>query len=191
MSNNKNVTLLDKYNEVQANIKSSKDFAKSVRRVVHEENNVVTDATTGQILSETTTQRFTSSGGEPPFIKLYLDDLILLNDLPSSTSSILWEIVSGLRYDNQIILNSSLKKRICSKLDIKMQTLNNALTKFVKKQILYRLEPGIFLPNPYLFAKGGWPENKQLRMIIDYKPNGEKHIHTEVADEVAADIKAQ
>ena len=88
------------------------------------------------------------------------------------------------------MLNSSVKKRICSRLDIKMQTLDNALTKFVKKQILFRVEKGIFLPNPYLFAKGSWNEVKELRMVINYTEKG-KTVQAEINGESAIDTHTE
>lgn len=172
---------LDAINEKRVSMEEYK-----TKKPTFQTQTTVVDGLTGEVTENKIETQFVSTAKEPPFIKLYIDDLILLNNLPTSSSNILWELISGLTYSNQIILNSSLKKRICAKLDIKMQTLDNALTKFVKKEILYRVEKGIFLPNPYLFAKGSWSEVKELRMIVDYSGN-ERKVKCEVNNEAAFD----
>jgi hypothetical protein len=118
---------------------------------------------------------------EPPFIKLYLNDIVLLKNLPSSYSSILYELMKLMTWDNKIVLNSSIKKNIMAALNIKTSTLNNTLSQFVKKKILYRLDVGVYMPNPYLFARGDYSDINQLRLIIDYIPKtGDRNISVEV-----------
>lgn len=156
---------------------ANKAIKKKVKNVVHE---LVVDKTTGEVLGEnTTSQTIVSKGAEPTFIKLYIDDLILLNDLPTKSSAILWELIKGMTYDNEIVLNSYKKNKIIETLNIKLSTLNNALSSFVKKEILYRVGTGTFLPNQYLFAKGSWEDISDLRMIVKYKA-GKKEIELQV-----------
>lgn len=149
------------------------------------------DQVTGEVLSDNvTTQIITSKGSEPPFIKLYLDDLILLCDLPTKSSAILWELIKNMSYDNEIALNSYRKKKIIETLDIKMSTLNNALSSFVKKEILFRVGPGTFIPNPYLFARGSWDDIAELRMIVSYKA-GKREIQLEIDGKKADDYNKE
>ena len=183
--------LKEKYDKFIENKNNLADFKAKSKTPKLLRETLVTDGLTGEVIGNKIEAEFTSSAKEPAFIKLYIDDLILINDLPSSSSNILWELIKGLTYDNQIVLNSSIKKRICSNLDIKMPTLNNALTKFTKKEILYRVEPGIFLPNPFLFAKGSWNEVKALRLLVDYSPNGTKTIQAEINGECAIDTHTE
>lgn len=156
---------------------ANSSIKKKTQNVTQE---VVVDKTTGEILSENvTSQTFINKGSEPPFIKLYIDDLILLNDLPTKSSAILWELLRNMSYDNEIALNAYRKKKIIENLDIKMSTLNNALSSFVKKEILYRVGSGTYIPNPYLFARGSWDDISDLRMIVNYKA-GKKEIQLEI-----------
>lgn len=149
------------------------------------------DQVTGEVLSDNvTTQTITSKGSEPPFIKVYLDDLILLCDLPTKSSAILWELIKNMSYDNEIALNSYRKKKIIETLDIKMSTLNNALSSFVKKEILFRVGSGTFMPNPYLFARGSWDDIAELRMIVSYKA-GKREIQLEIDGKKADDYNKE
>ena len=149
------------------------------------------DQVTGEVLSDNvTTQTITSKGSEPPFIKVYLDDLILLCDLPTKSSAILWELIKNMSYNNEIVLNSYRTKKIIETLDIKMSTHNNALSSFVKKEILFRVGSGTFMPNPYLFARGSWDDIAELRMIVSYKA-GKREIQLEIDGKKADDYNKE
>ena len=139
------------------------------------------ESSSGEIVAETEIREIrTSKGVEPDFVKLYINDLMLINDLPTKASNALMELIKLVTFDNKIILNGAIKKDICSRLNIKPQTLNNNLTSFVKKEILYRLDTGIYMPNPYLFARGKWEDIHDLRMIVNYKSNGVKTVELEI-----------
>lgn len=188
MSTN-NTNLLDKVNDIYANSETSKIKTQYTKTVVRD---TVTDSSTGEVLGETVTrQSVRKPGSEPKFVKFYIDDLILINELPTKSSSILWELVKLTAWENKIILNGAIKKNICSRLDIKMSTLNNALSNFVKKEILYRLDTGIYMPNPYLFARGYWEDIEELRLIVDYKHNGKKSVEVEINGKKAIDINKE
>lgn len=115
-----------------------------------------------------------SWGAEPSYVKLYLQDLLYLSDMPNGLEKILFELLSRATYAGekdgmQIVLNASLKKRIAQKLDIaNVRTINNALTKLTRGKVLYRVDTGIYALNPYLFGKGDWQDISRLRLEINY-----------------------
>lgn len=177
------VQKLDEARALKAQNESKRKFQKQITR------DTVIDKATGEILSEVATeQQVVQRGGEPKYVKFYIDDLILINNLPTKSSAVLWELVKNTTYENKIILNGSIKKDICAKLNIKMPTLNNTLSSFVKKEILYRLDTGVYMPNPYLFARGKWEDIHELRMVVKYKQNGEKSINLEIDGQQAIDL---
>lgn len=177
------VQKLDEARAIKAQNESKRKFQKQITR------DTVIDKSTGEILSEVATeQQVVQRGGEPKYVKFYIDDLILINNLPTKSSAVLWELVKNTTYENKIILNGSIKKDICAKLNIKMPTLNNTLSSFVKKEILYRLDTGVYMPNPYLFARGKWEDIHELRMVVKYKQNGEKSINLEIDGQQAIDL---
>ena len=177
------VQKLDEARALKAQNESKRKFQKQITR------DTVIDKATGEILSEVATeQQVVQRGGEPKFVKFYIDDLILINNLPTKSSAVLWELVKNTTYENKIILNGSIKKDICAKLNIKMPTLNNTLSSFVKKEILYRLDTGVYMPNPYLFARGKWEDIHELRMVVKYKQSGEKSINLEIDGQQAIDL---
>ena len=120
-------------------------------------------------INKTTTWR-----SEPSYIKLYLQDILYLSDMPKYHEKILFELLKYTCYaDNdmgmQIILNSSIKKQIAENLRIKnVRSINNALSALVTGKILYRVDTGLYQLNPYLFGKGNWQDVGKLRTEISY-----------------------
>ena len=62
------------------------------------------DSTTGEQLSTSTltSQKYEQ---EPDFVKMYLEDLVKLKDLPKSCDSLLNVLLRYMTYENKIILN--------------------------------------------------------------------------------------
>lgn len=127
----------------------------------------------GKTISKRTNQTL-SWGSEPSYIKLYLQDVLYLSDMPTKHSAILYELIKRASYAGdkdgmQVIINASLKRRIKETLGFKnLSSINNAITDFVKGKILYRVDVGMYNFNPYLFGKGEWQDISRLRLEINY-----------------------
>lgn len=111
---------------------------------------------------------------EPDFVKLYLNDITRLYDLPRSTNKILLELLTFMQYDNIIALGKYRKTEIAKKLNITTGTLANALTKFIEQGILQKKSPSEFLVNPYIFGRGKWKDIKAIRLSISYDSKGKR-----------------
>ncbi len=115
-----------------------------------------------------------SWGSEPAYIKLYLQDVLYLSDMPTKHSAVLYELLKRASYAGdkdgmQVIINASLKRRIAEALGLKnVGSISNAITDFVKGKILYRADVGMYNFNPYLFGKGDWQDISRLRLEINY-----------------------
>lgn len=115
-----------------------------------------------------------SWGAEPSFVKVYLQDVVFLSDLPSKHSSILYELLKRATYAGekdgmQVIVNTYLKQKIQETIGFKnLSSVNNAITDLVKGKILYRVGTGAYNFNAYLFGKGDWQDIARLRLEIDY-----------------------
>lgn len=127
----------------------------------------------GEIVSKRA-NRTLSWGSEPAFIKLYLQDVLYLADMPTKHSAILYELLKRSSYAGdkdgmQVIVNASLKRRIQEALGLKnVGSISNAITELVKGKVLYRADVGMYNFNPYLFGKGDWQDIAKLRLEIDY-----------------------
>lgn len=115
-----------------------------------------------------------SWGSEPPFVKMYLNDIVYLSDLPKSYGSILYEMFKYMTYAGEkdgmvIFINGYVKENIVKALSLKTtQSIDNAITKLVKGNILKRISRGTYRANPYLFGKGDWQDIARLRLEINY-----------------------
>jgi hypothetical protein len=113
---------------------------------------------------------------EPDYIKLYLSTLLTFKDLPKQMSTLLLEVLKLMSYADPtckhggqlISLNAYNKKLLTTKLDIKMNTLDQNLTKFVKAGILKRVGYGTFQANPNMFGRGEWLDIKAIRATFDF-----------------------
>ena len=138
---------------------------QSVETLVIDEN--------GEFISKRANKTL-SWGAEPPFIKLYLQDILYLSDIPNKHESVLYELLKRTTYAGEkngmeVVVNSSLKRRIAQELGFKnIGSISNAITDLVKGKVLIRKDVGIYQFNPYLFGKGDWQDIARLRLEINY-----------------------
>jgi hypothetical protein len=147
------------------------------------------DVKTGEILSHTEKHvGYIKVESEPPFIKVYFDDISRLFDLPKNASNILFCLAEHMSYKQQISVTASIKRQISSDLNTTVQVISNAISKYCKLDILQRIDHALYMFNPALIAKGTWQNIKEHRadyieLKIKYRNNGTKEISTQVGCE--------
>lgn len=110
---------------------------------------------------------------EPPYMKVYLDDISFLGQLSKVENLILHEIFKITQYNtNRVILNKFYRDNIGEKLGIKDQTIRNAISKLKKLNFLIREGVGVYVLNPRYFGSGDWSSLQGLRLIIEYTDQG-------------------
>lgn len=111
---------------------------------------------------------------EPGYIKLYIEDMLYISDMPKKLSGLTWALLKRATYADAeeglcVSLNSYVKEKILKEMDLqKMQSLNNSISKLCKGGILKRLGSGTYQFNPYLFGKGEWKDISNIRVTWDY-----------------------
>lgn len=116
----------------------------------------------------------TIHSAEPPFIKLYLADIMYMKDMPKAFASLTYALLTRASYANDeeglcVTLAPYTKTKILAECGWdKMQTLNNALNKLVKGNIIKRLGTGCYQFNPFLFGRGEWKDIEKIRLEWDY-----------------------
>lgn len=127
----------------------------------------------GEIVSKRANKTL-SWGTEPAFVKLYLEDVLYLSDIPNKHAQVLYELLKRSTYAGdkngmQVIVNSYVKNCIKDSLGLKnVGSISNAITDLVKGKILYRVGTGAYNFNPYLFGKGDWQDIARLRLEVNY-----------------------
>lgn len=116
--------------------------------------------------------------GEPPFIKMYIDDLSRLYELQAGQHQILHCIIAGVDYAGIVSVTGARKARIAEMLNISSRSIDNALTEYVRSGILIRIGRGEYELDPKLFAKGQWRDicerRKEFQAKITYSKSGRK-----------------
>ena len=131
-------------------------------------NRTITE--TGEVLQEEriTKVRFER---EPDFVKLYLKDILYLNDLPKTSNGILFQLLTVMDYDNKIQITAGFKRQIAKDLGIGENTVKQAIFNFQKKNIISKVDTGMYIVNPFYFGRGEWKNIKRLRLSIEYGDN--------------------
>ncbi|MDE6424918.1 MAG: hypothetical protein K2K89_02105, partial [Ruminococcus sp.] len=149
------------------------------KRITYEltEQELVVDSDTGEVKSEVKrhTQRI-RVGKEPPYVKLYLDHLSRFKGLQLSLNPILAEMLKKTTYANPkeqdggmiLYLNKPLKADIAKMCGVGLHRVDNAVTEFVKKGYMRRLDLGKYQFNPFFFGKGEWKDIENIRATFDY-----------------------
>lgn len=143
----------------------------------------ILDNETGEIVRRKT---FTSTliEKEPPHVKIYLEDIAKINDLPPAASKVLNILVQNMGYNNMVPMLKPFKEVICNSLDIKMNTLEKVVALLKEKHILHTFSRGLYILDPYLFAKGKWENIKNLRLIIEYDKNGNRILTSNAPEQI-------
>ena len=168
-----------------------KKESSKYKDITQQKVDTIIDEETGEIISTTSSTTFRVEK-EPDFIKLYLDDVLRLNDLPKGMSPILFRICKIMSYNNIVVLINPIKQMISNDLNISISYVNKCIDIFHKKGILIRIRDektqkqhrGVYLVDPELFGKGQWKDIKSLRLVVDYKPNGTKEIKSNMSDQL-------
>ena len=127
----------------------------------------------GELVSKRANQTL-SWGDEPAYVKLYLQDVMYLHDMPKQYAGLTACLLRRVSYAGDedgmcVTLVPRIKKSICNEMGWKRtSTLDNALQKLIAGKIIYRLDRGIYKFNPYLFGKGDWQDIARLRLEINY-----------------------
>lgn len=152
---------------------------RELKRVSKLIKNKVTDISTGEVVEEHEhVEGYTEK--EPDYVKLYLRDIIALNDLPKGLDRVINVLLKTMSYDNMIILNSFVKKQMAEELGYgSVQVLNNNINKLVNSQILFRKGTGTYQVNALYFGRGHWNDIKEIRLKQSYSENG-RNVEAEI-----------
>lgn len=139
------------------------------KKITRETTEKIIDQTTGEFLVEKNIEEAYISK-EPDFIKLYLDNILMINNLPNGIQKCLNVLLKRMGYDNIVVLNAYIKKQMTEELGYKtVQSLNNNLNKLVAQGIMTRKGTGTYEMNPFLFGRGTWENIKKIRLNLVFE----------------------
>lgn len=116
---------------------------------------------------------------EPNYVKVYVDTVIALlgKQKISKEADVLLILAKNMTYmnddiPNKVNIDAVLKKYVIERVGISEGSLNNMITRFVKKDVLRRIGKGVYQLNPFMFAKGNWSAIRRIQM--DWSEEGFK-----------------
>lgn len=145
------------------------------KKLVFERQTNTVDIRTGELLESSVTNVFRLPS-EPPYVKMYLDDLCVFVSAPDALKTLLLSLLRRLDFDGYIPLTPRARKEIAKGLNIADQTFRNRLNDLCKKNLLHRISTNEYQANPAYFARGEWKaicaQRKAFQMRITYSNTG-------------------
>ena len=114
-------------------------------------------------------------GSEPNFVKLYLGEILYLQDMPEGISAVMYCILQRIPYmdeeDQSVILSKDVKEMIAKKLNKSYQYVANSIVQLVKGKLLFHKgskRSARYVINPFIFGKGSWQDVKKSQILLGY-----------------------
>jgi len=128
-----------------------------------------TNHITGEVTTTTNDNvQVVNYGKTSDFVMTFTKDLGYMKDLSKGEIMVFFGMLKVVNNDNELILNKSIKNRICQEFDIKPGSINVLISNLKKKGVIFQKEQGVYLLNTFLFGKGNWGNIKKQRMLIEW-----------------------
>ena len=144
------------------------------KKVITETSDMEFNAETGKYEVKRT-QQVAVLATEDKYYKFYHEGLMYISDMPPELHKVFYALLDNMTYVDQtveglgdygmhIFLNADIKRGIAKSLGLKnYRSIDNAITKLVKGDVLIQVGRGIYRPNSYIVARGAWKEIAHLR----------------------------
>lgn len=158
-----------------SNAKQEKPNRLRMAKTIYEQEIIVTDVETNETraIKETNVVRLPS---EPPFIKMYIEDLSHFMGLKERHKDVVFELIKKMDFEGMVTLTPRSRNAISERLGITAQSFRNYLSEVVKTGLFKRISHNEFLVNPHYFARGDWQSvysrRKDFVMEIRYTDKG-------------------
>ena len=106
-------------------------------------------------------------------MKHMMKDYLLLFGLGDNYSYFLEVCISEMNTGHEFVLNSAIKRKVISYLNIKMGTINNMITKLVQVGIFHRIDRGLYRLNVDLEKMINSPD-QNLKLVLCYEKEQRK-----------------
>lgn len=151
---------------------------KNVEKTLYTETTITPE---GELVSA----KMVTKSAEPEYVKLYIDCVFTLKGLRKGLNPIFlaflpfmtYADINGTEGGQLIFVNKTMKESIAKQLNIGLDSINKALTAFVKSGIFRRIAPSTYQINPHIVGKGTWKDIKNIRATFDF---GTKDIVAEI-----------
>lgn len=149
------------------------------RKILNQTSSTIINEQTGEIISSKETSTIKISI-EPSFVKLYLDAVMYIADVPTSIANVVCCILKRLPYadskSNEIVLNKCVRQKIAEEIGYSEAYVKKSIINLVKGKLLIHDDSTKrscnYQVNPYIFGKGEWKDIEELRLHIKFNSEG-------------------
>lgn len=153
-------------------------------KIIHLQTVETTKTDEDGVISSQTQTNVSAFEKEPPYVKVYLEDIGRLNGLDPSEQKLINELVFNMGYNNVVPSYKPVKEMIAEKIGVSLSTVNRCIQSLYQKGVLIRKARGFYIMDPNLFGRGTWKDIKKIRVTIDYNEDGTKEINTQLAKQL-------
>lgn len=137
------------------------------------------DHSTGEVLS-TEDVSVVRIPREPPYVKMYIEDISRIVGLSSGAQSVLYELAGKIDYEGIVTITKGTRNRIAERTGLKEPTVRNRISDLVASGIMRKSGYCEYEMNPNLFAKGDWQDvykrRQAFKLEVKYSEKGERVI---------------
>lgn len=153
----------------------------ATKKIVQSTSSQVVNFQTGEVI-ESTTHNVFQLPSEPPYVKLYLDDLCVLINVSDSLKTFLLSLLRRLDFEGYILLSPRSRKEIAANLGIADQTFRNRLNELCKKDLICRISTNEYQVNPLYFGRGEWRkicmQRQAFQLRVTYSAERGRQVET-------------
>lgn len=123
------------------------------------------DDLTGELRNQSTVY-VSPPKNEPPYVKVYLDSVSSLTEMPMYCWPVLWWMIRMLPYanvDQEFEFGAPMRRKAAGELGVSVSRIDHAVSDFLKYGVLLRVDRGLYRFNPVFFARGEWKDIQKLR----------------------------
>ena len=149
-------------------------MAKHRRKVVTE----MVDVASGEV--KMTEETYEVDIPSPPkYVMMFLEDISYLHHLPKNAMQVFGELLVMIDYKSSHIRVTAYDKKIIAKrCGLTTNTVNAAISRLTKSNMLIRLGGGSYMANPKYFGIGNMQkvlrQQSEIRLTFIYTPKGRK-----------------
>lgn len=142
-------------------------YSKRVRT----EMRTVVDQDTGEVISEDEIGTDVLVKTQEDFFFTFSKHMGAILGLDGNEIKVLlWSAMNCQLGTNEIVLNKAIKVRMGRATGLKVSSIDNALSKLVKKQMMYRIATGLYCINPEATWRGKMTgRTKQVKVYLNYQ----------------------
>lgn len=144
-------------------------------RTLYESRETTVDYDTGEVREETIVTE-SKIPSEPPYVKLYIDDLGSILGLEKGEKRVLLSLACSIDYEGSVSVTSTRRQRLAERCQLSVKSFNNAISALATKGLIKVIGRGEYELNPKLFAKGDWRQvyarRRAFQLQVTYSEKG-------------------